>query len=131
MLSLMKFVIYQMLTTIILVSTLGYLFSFVPGFKAAALFMTGVFLLSAFACGIVPCILGALLNKSDLLRVSFITKSLLSWLFSFLLTLIIWISLGLGGGTAEIWGRFLLIIIPAVFSCVTWALYSKKFLKEA
>lgn len=120
-----------MLSTISLVLTIGYLFSLWPDFKSWAIFLTWMFSLSALACGIIPCILGALLNQSKLLNFNFTSKSFISWLFSFLLTLVIWVVTGLSGSPSETWGRFTLIIFPAIFSCITWLYFSRRLLKNS
>lgn len=126
----LKFVVLQIFTTLTLVLFIGFFLSLIPLLKDLSLLMTWIFIYSAIVCGTIPCVLGAVLNQSKFIDISsFKAKSIISWAFSFFSTLIIWVCLGYGGETEEVMGRILLLILPAIFSLVTWVFYAKKFLK--
>lgn len=131
--SIIKFVTLQMLTTIVLVSfifLLMYLF-WEPKYRYQIEGLSFIYISSAFICGIIPCFIGALFNRYKFfIALNFNLKSLYSWGISFVLTLLICFYTGVLGGTREILGRIILIVIPAAFSCVTWIYYSNKVLKD-
>lgn len=128
-----KFVTLQMLTTLVLISSVFAIMFFLtePFYRYQIEAVSTVYIISAIVYGTIPCFFGALLNKYKGLNIkSFKIRSLASWGISFALTLLTCLFTGIFGGTSEILGRMIMIAIPAVFSCITWLYYSDKFLKS-